>query len=79
VQRDLLLAANLSQTIGDLDGARRILETAGDRAFANDDGELAGEMYAAAAAIAGRAGRAIEQRRLGRRVDSLTPEVDLGR
>lgn len=78
VQRDLLLAANLSQTIGDLDGAQRILETAADRALANHDAELAAEMLATAAAIAGRAGRAIEQRRLGRRVLSLTPEADLG-
>jgi hypothetical protein len=79
VQRDLLLAANLSQTIGDLDGAQRILETAGDRALADDDGELAAEMYAAAAAVAGRAGRAIEQRRLSRRVESLTLGMDPGR
>jgi hypothetical protein len=76
-QRDLFVAANMFNTIGDTEEAIAALESAGARAVASGDVVRAAEMFAVAALVAQRAGLRIDQRRLGYKSAQLANSPEL--
>ena len=82
-QKNFFVAANLLLETGDVKGAIAALESAGSRALAAGDGELARERFVDAALVAQRAGLSREHERLSYRtteaatVTSSARETDL--
>ena len=78
-QEDLLIVANLSYEIGNVEGAIAALESAASRAFAGGEVVRAAGIFTDAAWVANKAGRRIDQRRLASRVTQLADSSDLTR
>ena len=70
-QRDLFIAANLLNAIGDAAGAVAALESAGSRATASGDYALALAMFVDGASVARKAGLRSDARRLDNKSNEL--------
>ena len=76
-QRDLFIAANLLNAIGDAAGAVAALESAGSRATASGDYALALAMFVDGASVARKAGLRSDARRLDNKSNELIDSQDL--